>query len=311
MKRINGSNHTNPPGFALWVIALAVTAIGTFGCERTTSPPPQGSAAPSVGEASPPRCAPATATLTPVWVDGDLHFKELVGATVRFRQDGVYYGVKLRSFPVGTSFTLGELTVQKDEDGRIDVGEAALAASPLAIKDSDFKINPHVDLEVRVPGFAPNRIPAPAIDARRDLVDTIAGAVNHPVLLGHEKASDPRPAQHTIVYVGHGRSDSEVFGPAATLREVDWVGVSEPLLPRPGGSCTFKSDTAGTPPTTAKVRLIDEEVTVVERRTSRVVARKTFAASPECPSYSRDSTVESSPDAEVITRWLREVRTGP
>ncbi len=93
------------------------------------------------------------------------------------------------------------------------------------------------------------------------------------------------------------------------MHDVDWVAVPEARPPRKGGKCTIKAPPG--PPTVAELRLIDHEVIIVERKTARVIERRTFAAVTDCPSFVSGAAAETSPDETEIKRWLRDERAKP
>src|SRR5262249_51939133 len=120
-------------------------------------------------------------------------------------------------------------------------------------------------------------------------------------------APDPPLPDHSILFVPTSGGAS-VFGPAATMREVDWVAVAEELPPRKAGTCPIPPESGSGPPTYAKFHLVDAEVVIVEPKTARVIERQAFPASRECPTFAFDGVAESSRDEATMKRWLRDVR---
>jgi hypothetical protein len=248
-------------------------------------------------------------TLTPVWSARELTFTELSGAEVRFKIDGMSYEVNLKGFPPGTVASVAGRKMTSDEE-RIDMSDAIARLVPANAIDSDFKLDPRVDFELRVPGYELVKAAAPARKVSSAVADTLAKAVDHPVLFPRENTLDPPGAAHSILYVGSGYGfNAEVFGPAATMRDVDWIAVQEALPARPGGTCSIKPESGNGPSTVVTLKLVDCEVLVVERKTSHVLTRRTFPATRECPTFASSSGIEEiSPDEKAIVRWLRDER---
>ena len=188
--------------------------------------------------------------------------RELPGTKVVFNVDGFRYTASLHGFPVGTSFLLGGATTNSDDEAQVDLSELIAREAPAKGIHADYKVDPHFDIELRVLGHSPLRVPVPGERGRRHIVDAFeAATVNHPGALPvRRRRRRPRArGLHTILFTG----GPEVFGPAATLRDVDWVAVSEDLIARKGPTCIFKADTDGGAPQKAELRLVDQEVIVV------------------------------------------------
>jgi hypothetical protein len=248
--------------------------------------------------------------LTPLWSDRELRLAELPSAQARFSVDDTSYEMRFKGFPAGTKVAAGGrvTSIAGDYTERVDVGMAISAMSPTSALDDKAPLDPRTDFEVRVPGYAPMKAAAPPCRVSTSLGMMMAKAVDHSVLFPREAATDPPLADHSILFVPtSGRAT--VFGPAATMREVDWVAVAEALPPRKAGTCPIPPESGSGPPTYAKFHLVDEEVTVVERKTARVIERKTFPASTQCPTFAYEGVAESSPDEAAMKRWLRDERS--
>lgn len=123
----------------------------------------------------------------------------------------------------------------------------------------------------------------------------VVKCVDHPILFRGERASDPPLADHSIFFTGTGM---EIFGPASTLRQVDWITIIERRPPRSVGTC---GETA--------LEAVDERVVIVDRKTSRTVRQKLFPAPTACPKWVSGATDQTMPNDEDIKRWLCEQRT--
>jgi hypothetical protein len=286
------------------LLACGCGILATVAGCAAASPPPASAAAPASPPPAPPAppvCAGAsTGTLTAYWDSDDLYVRELPAAHVTFGVTGMSYWASLSSMPPGTSFVLGDRTVVTDDRVEVDIAKVLADEAPTELAKRS-KLDPHLTFELRVPGFAPLRVAAPPENASHDVESALAEALNHPVRFPGEPATAAPGTAHSLLYT----SDAEVFGPAQTLRDVDWVAVDEDLLPRKGPTCRLHADKDGGPPEKVELHLVDKEVTVVERRTSRVVAHQKFVAPSDCPDRGSGPTQDVSPDDGVITRWLR------
>jgi hypothetical protein len=99
------------------------------------------------------------------------------------------------------------------------------------------------------------------------------------------------------------------------LRDVDWVGVVEKSTgPKKTKVCSVKPTARPGVPSTAPITsvtldLVDQQVTIVERKTTKIISTKTFAAKTDCPLYAYAATQQSLPDELEIKRWVRDERT--
>jgi hypothetical protein len=257
--------------------------------------------------------ADAGPTLTPLWSDRELSLAELPSAHARFDLDETSYEMRFKGFPSGTTVVVAGRTtsIAGDYTERVDVATPLSLLSPAAALDDKAPLDPRTDFELRAPGYAPLKAAAPPCRVSREIAQMMAKAVDHSVLFPRETAADAPLARHTILFVPLSVGGASVFGPAATLREIDWVAVAEGLPARKAGTCVMPPESGSGPPTSARLQLVDEEITVLERKTSRVIDKKTFAASTQCPSYAYEGVAETSPDEAAIKRWLRDERLRP
>jgi hypothetical protein len=288
---------------------IIVLALAGFGCSKwLPSGAPSEAGAPVTGAIE----GGTGHALTPLWSDRELHVAELPTARVRFDADDLSYEIRFKDFPPGTIFVVGgrAISTAGDHTERIDAAEVISRMSPVSALDDKAPLDPHTDFELRVPGYDPLKAAAPPCRVSREISSLMANAVDHSVLFPREAATDPPIAIHSILFIPNSSIGDTVFGPAATMRDVDWVAVAEPRPGRKGGTCPIPAEGGG-PPKIAKLALIDEEVVIVERKTSRVINRKTFPAVTECSTFASDGTTENSPDPAAIKRWLRDERTKP
>ena len=167
------------------------------------------------------------------------------------------------------------------------VGSAVLATVAAAGSGQDDVKVGLITKDVTNPFFVKMKLGA-TTEAKR-LGAELKYAAGKPLLFGKEPAAAPNPAGTTVLWLG---SDDEAFGPATTLREVDWLAVKGDSKVIDGPICKYQDMQTGKI-STAPLKLVTPEVLIYERRTARVVDRRTFQALPSCPSEKRkrDDTV--------------------
>jgi hypothetical protein len=292
------------------LILVALGGLLSFGCTRWL---PGGAGSDAAAPAA--SVLDAGPALTAVWSDRELSVAELPSAHARFDLDEASYEMRFKGFPVGTTVVVDgrASSMAGDYTERVDVATPLSLLSPAAALDDDLPLDPHTDFELRVPGYAPLQIAAPRCRASREVGQMMAKAVNHPVLFPREVSTDPPLTHHTILFVAKYSRRDDVFGPQR--RCVKSTGSQSPRPSRHvrGGTCAIPSESGHGPPTYVRLQLVDEEVTVVERKTARLIDKRTSPATThcQCPSYAFQGVAETSPDDAEMKRWLREQRLRP
>lgn len=255
--------------------------------------------------------APTLDPLTPKWSDFDLKFSELSATAMGFfTVTGTTYELRFTGFPADTTITLNGKTSAMAATGyseRVDIADRMAEIAPADATSWSYKLDPKIDFTITVPGYRATPLSAPARTVSYAIKDWVAKAIDHPVLFSHETSSDPPPAAHSILYTGVA---PESYGPAMTLRDVDWVAVVEKSSTKKTKVCSVKpSPGARTPISSVTLEMFDEQVSIVERKTSKVVSKKTFAAKTDCPMYAYAPTQQTVPDEVEKKRWVRDERT--
>lgn len=264
------------------------------------------------GVAPPVVTAHSLDPLTPHWSDFDLKFAELSSTAIAyFTVSGTSYELRFTGFPAGTTVTMRGKTTPLSATSyseRVDIGDKIAAMPPSDALSYTFKLDPKISFMIETPGYRATPLSAPPRSVSYAVKDTLAKAIDHPVLFTGEASSDSPLATHSILYTG---MLGEAYGPAMTMREVDWVAVVEKLAPKKGKTCTIKPlpSARGPAVTSTTLDMIDEQVSIVERKTSKVVSKKTFAARTDCPAYASGPTTQTLPDETEIKRWVRDERT--
>jgi hypothetical protein len=257
---------------------------------------------------------PTLDPLTPKWSDFDLKFSELSATAMGFfTVSGTAYDLRFTGFPSGTTITINGKTTAVAATGyseRVDIADRMADLSPSDAMSWTYKLDPKIDFTISVPGYRPTPLSAPTRSVSYAIKDWVSKAIDHPVLFSHETSSDPAPAAHSILYTG---AAPEAYGPAMTMRDVDWVAVVEKAGTKKTKTCAVKPSPygpTGKPAiTSVTLDMSDEQVTVVERKTSKVISKKTFAAKSDCPTYAYAPTQITVPDELEKKRWVRDERT--
>lgn len=293
------------------VSALLLVACSLVACKLPFKKHDAGVAPPIVTAPPPPD------PLTPKWTDYDLKFTELPATAIGyFTLVGPVYELRFSGFPAGTSVTIkGKKSAigGSSYSERVDIGDAIADLSPADAMNYAFKLDPKINFTIDSPGYGPTPLSAPARNVSYIVKDMLSKAINHPVLFAREAPTDAAPAVHSILYTGMA---PESYGPAVKLRDVDWVGVVEKSTgPKKTKLCSVKPTARPGVPTsvpaitTVTLDLVDQQVTIVERKTAKIISTKTFPAKTDCPMYAYAATQQSLPDELEIKRWVRDERT--
>jgi hypothetical protein len=203
------------------------------------------------------------------------------------------------ALPVGASGTVDGQTVTSTlaVDGRPGCGRSTempelhidlnhhVPALPLAGLVGD---PPTAELRLRAGVVADGErwgvLPIPA----RALAVAVAGALEAvakgPVVFEGDTPAPPRP--RTLIEIRDGTVDG-FFGGPATVNSLDLVAVTKARPQRRVARCGPYTSEAGSKPFFWDVSAGDEEATVYDRRTGRIVAHRVFSASYACPDFYR------------------------
>ena len=226
---------------------------------------------------------------------------------------GTGCAVRLEKLPEGTKVKLGaKEEVAKASALRVEfeLGDALGKATPKDALSYDRTVDPGLSLEVTFPDGAKVSGALPGVTAKymleQDLEKKLANGT--PVLFGKEP--DAAPAAHTILFLGALMEDEKVMGPAKTMAEIDLVAVHTALPKKSGDKkCTgYKATNEQGPGREADLMLVDWDVSLIERKTAKVIEKKTFEAEKRCPMFAQGNETTSYPDRREIQTWLRSKR---
>lgn len=248
--------------------------------------------------------APTTAPVAE-WKDSQVSFKGTKAkGSVLMR--GTSYDVSFSDLPANAKVTVGGKSASANSSGyvaqKVDVTERLAALAPKDAFDSSYAFDPQTKAEVEFSPTAKVMLDLPARPAAFGLSDLFKKAADTPVPF---VTSQPA-GSHTVVLTS---IPAEVLGPAKTLKEVDWVAVSENLPPRKGKTCSgYKKDKGDTRTSSYQLEMVDQRLSVYEVATSKLVEAKDFKASETCPMMTFNGAAKSYPPAADPKRWLRELR---
>jgi hypothetical protein len=322
-----------------WLVALTVALVAACKTrEKENCAPCEPAGAAPAGQTPSTPMAPAVERLpTLVWNGGpDASFQyndsgnqlDLVeiGATAHFSfwTEGKY-AVRFRRLPAGTKVTLGRDTATVREIGnvevKLDVWSWLADVDPRDLW-SDHQLDPGASVELVYPGGLAQKIELPPVGIIPAMDRILKTVADHPLLFANEPGAPP--AEHTILWIETWAKDSAVIGPARVMRDVDWIAFATALPARRSAkTCSAYMDAHGGPGKQAyPFVMVDDDVAIYERTTSKVIARTTFAAPEQCPQLFRkfygddyigitsrtSDTVMSTPAREPIKEWLRAQR---
>lgn len=239
------------------------------------------------------------------WVDAKLSGPDLAGLTCTSELRATVLVLDCDNVPAGSTFTIRGK--QRAASGKlheeIDVGDAVGAFKVSDRLAFNTKWNPQVPLVIALPtGTIKTEVPPVYLGV------ALKAGVGKSLTFGAEPAAKPNAAGPSVLWLG---LTNEVFGPAATLRDVDWVAAENPEPVTVNGPiCKYRDPRTGAV-SSAPLTLLVDEVIVYDRRTARVVDRKQFYAVPACPSEKdkRDKTVVNGPSEDTKKQWVAERRT--
>lgn len=183
----------------------------------------------------------------------------------------------------------------------LDLGKRALAAPVSVLGKDRSKYTFDVPITFTFPDKTKLEGKLPATGSALSFVNTQLGAVaKGPVLFGGE-AARPSANKSLVVYSILG---SKVLGAATTVADLDLVSATKTTT-RSLSCGSYRSRNTGNVVGMDRT-LHDEEVSVYERRTGKLVATKRFASTvPSCPDVVRPGAgINGYPDSRAVEAWL-------
>jgi hypothetical protein len=240
------------------------------------------------------------------WIDGKLSGPDLP-FTCTAPLEGASIALDCEALPKDTVITVrgtehaaaGKLHLD------VDVGEALGSVTVKDLLSPGFELDPKIPIVITIPsGTVKTEVPK-----LKYLTIPLKYAAGKPLAFGKEPPPAPNKAGTTVLWFG---LNDEAFGPAATLREVDWLAVQGDVKIVDGPTCKYQ-DTQTGKISSAPLKLHAPEIVIYDRRTARVIDRKVFSAGGSCPSEKskQDDTVHAGASEDTIKRWLKERRTKP
>jgi hypothetical protein len=218
--------------------------------------------------------------------------------------DKSFFKVSLENFPQGVAMELGSASGIVGEYGgsvALDISDK-LGALPVDL--SEAKVDPGVPLILKPAAQPPVTIKLQPQRVSFQIDDLLKKAENGPLLFGKEVAHDGPLRSIMVVDYNH-----KTFGPAATLADVDALAFQHLLSPPKGTKVCGGYSSGGKKMPDVSLQLKETEVSVIDRRSGKLLQKKVFAPDASCPMFvmtrSNENQVDSSPPATVIEEWLR------
>lgn len=237
------------------------------------------------------------------WLDDKLSGKDLpftCSAPLR----GTKVELDCEGLPNDTKITVGRS--EHKASGKwhlaVELGEVLGALSVKDVMSPGFELDPKTPLVIRIPsGTVTTELPK-----IKYLRMGIEGGVGKPMTFGNEPPATPNPAGPTVVWLG---TEGESFGPATTMREVDWVaGIGDPKY-TDGPTCKYQDRQTGKI-SSAPLVVQATEIVIYDRRSARVIDRNVMKPYVACPveKPKEQEKVYAAIGQDAIKRWLKERR---
>jgi hypothetical protein len=252
---------------------------------------------------------PPAPTLMPsvTWTEHEGKIGE-TGAKIRSNVFDLDWTISFDKLPKGSRVHVGDKEALADESGsatvKIPMAETIGALSPKDAFDHTFKVDPKLTIEISFPNAIKVATSVPPTAVNFGVAKAFETLKDKPVLFGAEPPGNPE--KHTVVMATH--VTPEALGPAATMRDVDWVALTDPQPERRGKMCTGYKDKSGAPTVSLQMEMVDWIVTIYERKTAKAIEKKKFAASETCPMLAMFGKANTYPNDADIKKWLRERR---
>jgi hypothetical protein len=212
--------------------------------------------------------------------------------------------VRLSNVPTGTHWQAGgkQGDLQGTPGDSIDLGSYDDQIG--AIKIADFHaatVQPPSPVVFLLPSGQRLEVPLPKLQVG-GLDNLMARAEHGPLLFGGEQATSG--AIHGIYrVVGMVDATKEIVGSPSTLRDIDAVALQNTTYGRDKKTCNY-GDMSGSVQTTRDAQLGTTEVKIIERRTGKLLATRTFP-NDRCPgAVAEMEHVKAEADSAAIEAWV-------
>lgn len=249
-----------------------------------------------------------TTAPTLVMKDTSLELKEFPSARGSFRiSKDLAYEATFFNLPEGTRLTVDGVPAGNGSSftWTQDLREAIGALPPAQALDFKFKVDPKRKGTLTFKNGASVDFAMPPQSTSFSLGEALKGVSDRPLVFG--KLDATKPAVHTVVLTA---LTTEVLGPGQKMSDVDWVAIQGAETERPGKICTGFRQTGdkASSPKALQLKLMDRSIVVVDRITSKEIAKREFKAKNICPTIAFGSEAKSFPQPNEIKDWLRDLR---
>lgn len=210
--------------------------------------------------------------------------------------------LSLHDLPEGSQARVGARRIVPSERITIEnVDFKSKIRSSLSLKTAtERRADLGVTLELDLPGGERLSIQAPPQDMTHLIVLQLLDVSHGPLAFAGD-ATNAGPLDTIAVVEAPGNTRAfRVLGPGQTLDDLDWIAIEGTPVNRKRLICSYHEESCF-PVATG----FDQTVTIYDRRSGRVTARRVFTVEPRCPP--RPSGLEKKVDA-WLTEQLRERR---
>lgn len=287
----------------MWGIAILALS-GSLGCDRIKKMKEQSGS--GEGSSSEGVAAAEKKPLSISWADrtgtlsGGSETIEVLGTKTD-------YSITLKGFKKGSKYTVGEKTGAVDSDiydmVTINVRDKLGPLELEKLREVDLGLE--ISLELADGRSGKSKLPAVYFDY--GIREVLQGTENGAVMFGPESA-DEQP-ENCLVWAT--TSEIERYGNCTTVQGIDFVAVDHELPDEKGRRvCTGYTNKDKKPVPDLTVIFKDTEVTIFERRTGKIVEKKSFPSDKDCPMFATTSsndnhTKDAYRDTKAIQSWLR------
>ena len=217
------------------------------------------------------------------------------------------YTITLKSFAKGTKYEVagkqGTVNSYVYEMVNVDVRNRIGGLSLDELRSVDFGLTMTLDL----PDGRSGQVKLAPVYVDYGLREVLRTAENGPVSFGAEP--DDPTKDNCLIWPTS--SELEKYSVCTKVQDVDWVAVEHELPEEKSTKiCKGYKDKDGKP--TSDITLVskDTEMTIYDRRTGKVIDKKTFPPDADFPMFAMTSSNDAGratayPDREAMQTWLR------
>lgn len=277
---------------------LLATVVGSLGCGKKEAPTP-------LTWEERERCGQIGLPFHPADRCAELAKPQaMIAASIR----GSELWIGGSGFPDGTVLKSGVTEVRSASDSML-IKLPFPSLAKLSVKEvlvDELPVDPQASFDLVLPDAATLTTQLPKLRVRSGLVQALEDAKGQLAFPGE----GPPPTTHTVLFA-KWNVPRVVFGPAATLEQIDWVALPAEMTRAEIGTCYYEPTSRTRPSAGGRIDLpkigIGETITIVDRRTGAKIDSKDFpvtdGACEERPASNATEIVVRADPAQIVA-WL-------